>query len=76
MVNEDKKYTLHFGEPRGDYNTDKFPFSFDNMTCISESLLIKSFELMGFGDVYPIEGNELPSFGWNGYNLKGFLGIR
>ena len=78
MVNEDEKYSIHYGEPRGDYPQDHFPYCFDNHVCPSVALLRKSLELMGFGDIRPIVPSDMgfPNWSWNGYPYRGFLAIR
>jgi hypothetical protein len=78
LVNEDEGYSIRFGEPQGHYKQDSFPLCFDNEITISEKLLQRSLELLGFRHVFeiPARDSSLPSFGWRGCSLRGFLGIR
>lgn len=78
MVNEDEGYTVHFDEPQGHYEQDKFPLCFDNKVTISNKLLKKSLELLGFKHIYEIPSGDSnpPLFDYPGCSLRGFLGIR
>lgn len=78
IVNEDDDMTLHYGEPRGDYSEDAFPFCFDNRVLPSRSLLRRSFELLGFKDIVelPAPGDDLPRQRVRGVPFYGLLGIR
>ncbi len=78
LVNDDDGYSLRYGEPSGDYRDDPFPLCFDTLITISEGLLRKSLELMGFQSIYeiPSPDSTLPVFKWKGCRLKGFLGLR
>lgn len=64
LVNEDRGYTIHYAEPRGDYKDDEFPFCFDREIVSSKALLQKSLELMGFKYIYeiPARDSNLPQF--------------
>ena len=77
IVNDDQIMTCHYGEPRGDYGSDGFPYCFDNMVCPSVPLIRRSMEMMGFGkcvEIHPPAGH--PGYGWRDYPFRGFLGLR
>jgi Protein of unknown function (DUF1698) len=78
IVNEDDSMTLHYGEPRGDYSEDQFPFCFDNRVLPSRSLLRRSFDLLGFKDIVelPAAGDDLPHYTVRGVPFYGLLGLR
>lgn len=78
IVNRDSGMTLYYGEPRGDYPGDRFPFCFDNRVCPSIDLLRRSFELMGFRTIIDFPGldNDLPRYSVHGFPFHGMLGLR
>ena len=77
LVSEDDSNVIHYGDPRGDYPTDLFPFCFDNLTVLSVPLLRKSMELMGFSRIIELPlGENIPKYSWKGYSFRGFLAIR
>lgn len=78
LVNNDKGYTVHYGETKGDYEEDNFPLCFDDKVSVSEGLLRRSLELMGFNRIYEVTANDsaLPSFNWGEFGLRGFWGMR
>ncbi len=78
LVNEDDRHTVHYGEPRGDYPDDAFPICFDNLVCPSDSLMMRSMDLMGFKNVIRLPDLDTPSFQytWKGYPFRGYLGLR
>lgn len=78
ITNNDEGLTMHYGEPRGDYEQDRFPICFDNKVCPSMRLLRRSFELMGFRTILdmPRPNAGLPQLSWHGYPFRGLLGIR
>lgn len=77
LVSDDDEYVVRYGEPRGDYPTDGFPYCFDNMTVLSAPLMRRSLELCGFGTVVEIPAHpRQPSYGWKGVPFRGFMGIR
>jgi SAM-dependent methyltransferase len=78
IVNEDDSMTIHYGEPRGDYSEDKFPFCFDNRVLPSRSLLRRSFELLGFKDIVELPGpdDDLPHYTVRGVPFYGLVGKR
>jgi SAM-dependent methyltransferase len=78
FVNNDPGYTIHLGEPSGQYPEDQFPLCFDCDTIISEALLRKSFLLLGFKEIYdmPARTSGLPTFAWHGMEFRGLLALR
>lgn len=77
MVNPDSAMTLHFGEPRGDYPDDRFPFCFDNRVCPSTALLRRSLELLGFRTIIELPGSgDFASYVVRGFPFYGVLGVR
>jgi SAM-dependent methyltransferase len=78
LVNNDTGYTMHYGDPKGDYKEDEFSLCFDNEISISEGLLRRSLELMGFNHIYEFPANDsaLPSFSWGEFRLRGFWAMR
>lgn len=77
LINNDANYTCHYGEPRGDYPGDLFPYCFDNVVCPSASLMRRSMELMGFKEVLEIPAPpNHPDYAWLDYPFRGFLGLR
>ncbi len=78
LVNDDADYTIHLGEPQGEYKEDVFPLCFDHDITLSESLLRRSLKLLGFTRIneVPSPAAGLPRFAWRGVALRGFLAIR
>ncbi|HEY0838510.1 MAG TPA: DUF1698 domain-containing protein [Azospirillum sp.] len=78
IVNTDDAYTVHFGEPRGDYSGDGFPICFDNLVCPSDKLMVRSMNLMGFKRVVRVPELDVPAlqYEWKGYPFRGYLGLR
>lgn len=78
IVNEDDNMTIHYGEPRGDYADDRYPFCFDNRVLPSRTLLRRSFELLGFKDIVELPGpnDDLPRYTVRGVPFYGLLGVR
>ena len=78
FINDDSGYTIHLGEPTGQYAEDTFPQCFDYNTTISEELLRKSLGLLGFKEIHEIPSREsgLPRFSWHGVEFRGMLALR
>jgi SAM-dependent methyltransferase len=78
LVNRSDGLTVEYGEPRGDYPGDAFPYCFDNMVCPSLSMARRSFELMGFKKIIDLPGCEdnVPRFSVRGFPFHGILGLR
>jgi SAM-dependent methyltransferase len=77
IMNEDENLSCHYGEPRGDYKDDNFPYCFDNMVCPSVPLIRRSMDLMGFREIIeipPPPGHT--GYVWQKYRFRGFLGLR
>lgn len=53
-VTVEDQYCIRFGEHNKYYKDDPFPLCFDYGTTVSLKLLLKSFELMGFSEIYDI----------------------
>lgn len=77
LVSEDDSNVIRYGDPRGDYPADSFPFCFDNLTVLSVPILKKSMELLGFSRIIELPlGENIPRYSWKGYSFRGFLAIR
>jgi SAM-dependent methyltransferase len=76
LINDDAGNTCHYGDPRGDYPEDDFPYCFDNKVAPSESLMRYALELMGFKTVSEIAPPWHNGYAWQGYRFRGFLGLR
>jgi len=77
LFSDDEGNVVRYGDPRGDYPGDHFPYCFDNMTVISVPLFRRSAELMGFSRVVELPNlDEIPSYAWKGFPFRGFLAIR
>lgn len=77
LFSDDESNVVRYGDPRGDYFSDSFPYCFDNMTVPSVPLLKKSMELMGFSRIVELSvGAESGRYSWKGYPFRGFLGVR
>ena len=77
LFSDDEGNVVRYGDPRGDYPGDRFPYCFDNMTVLSAQLLRKSVEMMGFSRLVELPPlGEMPSYSWKGFPFRGFLAIR
>lgn len=76
LFNQDESNVVRYGNPRGDYSGDVFPYCFDNLTTISVPLFHKSMELMGFSRVIELSSPPGHSYAWNGYPFRGFLAFK
>lgn len=74
---DDPSYLVRYGEPRGDYPGDAFPYCFDNMTVPSTALIKRSLELMGFAKVTEVAvPDSCRTYSWNGVPFRGFFATR
>ena len=75
-VTDDDDYCIRLGEPNKYYTEDRFPWCFDNITRLSDKLLRKSLELMGFTEIHELKnpegGMSVPFVSYN----RGYLAIR
>lgn len=77
LFSDDEGNVVRYGDPRGDYPGDRFPYCFDNMTVPSVSLFRRSAELMGFSRVVELPAlSGVPGYSWKGYPFRGFLALR
>ena len=77
LFSNDEGNVIRYGDPRGDYPGDRFPYCFDNMTIPSVALFRKSAELLGFSRVIELPAFEgATGYSWKGYPFRGFLALK
>lgn len=76
LFSDDDGHVVRYGDPRGDYPSDAFPYCFDNLTALSVPLLTKSMMLMGFPRIIELTMTLRCPYTWRGYPFRGFLALR